>query len=208
MDYLISQGGQGALQPAGRAVLGSARQPLRVVAHLRLQRVDVSDDLFGSNHVLGHVDQGRGAAERPGAASRLTPAEGHASTQTQTCTLTIRPSRTDRAAVHRPTPKPTLEDRGPTLGAAVLHLLLLGLLKLLQEFPQAAALEAQAVSCRRAHRDHVIGVFCTRQSLVDTPGCCTCTDAGSDLTEAQFILDSHPLHVQVSGQELQLPVPF
>lgn len=51
----------------------------------------------------------------------------------------------------------------------MLHLLLLGLLKLLQEFPQAAVPEAQTVSCRRSHRDHVIGVFCTHRSWLTHP---------------------------------------
>lgn len=75
VQYLISQDGQSALQPTGGAVFGSTGQPLRVVAHLRLQRVDVSDDLFGSTDVVGHVVDGLRAAESAGAERRAAASQ-------------------------------------------------------------------------------------------------------------------------------------
>lgn len=81
VEYLISQDGESAFQPAGGAVFGSTGQPLRVVAHLRLQRIDVSNDLFGSTNVVGHVDDGLTAAESAAAerersrVSNLHPSE-------------------------------------------------------------------------------------------------------------------------------------
>lgn len=44
--------------------------------------------------------------------------------------------------------------------------LFLGLLKLLQELPQSAVLEALTVSCRCSDRDHVIRVFYRRENVV------------------------------------------
>lgn len=63
VKYLISQNSECPLQSAGRSVLGGSGKPLGVVADLSLQRVDVGDDLFGSDDVLGYVDDGLRAGE-------------------------------------------------------------------------------------------------------------------------------------------------
>lgn len=63
VKYLISQNSERPLQSAGRSVFCGSGQPLCVVADLRLQRVDVGDDLFGSDYVLGNVDDGLRAGE-------------------------------------------------------------------------------------------------------------------------------------------------
>lgn len=54
--YLISKTGQGPLQSAGGSILGSSGKPLGIVTDLRLQRVDVANDFFGLDDVLGYVD--------------------------------------------------------------------------------------------------------------------------------------------------------
>lgn len=63
IKYLIRQNGERPLQPTGRPILGGPGKPLGVVANLRLQRVDVGDDLFGSHDVLRDVDDGLGAGQ-------------------------------------------------------------------------------------------------------------------------------------------------
>lgn len=63
VKYLISQNSECPLQPTGRSILGGSGKPLSVVADLSLQRVDVGDDLFGSDDVLGYVDNGLRAGE-------------------------------------------------------------------------------------------------------------------------------------------------
>ena len=75
MRYLISQDSERPLQAAGRAILGGSGKPLGVVADLSLQRVDVSDDLFGSDDVLRDVDDGLRAGEGAAAESRDTTFE-------------------------------------------------------------------------------------------------------------------------------------
>lgn len=68
--YLISQNGERPLQSAGRSVLGGSGKPLGVIADLSLQRVDVGDDLFGSDDVLGYVDDGLWAGQSAAAKGR------------------------------------------------------------------------------------------------------------------------------------------
>lgn len=63
VKYLISQNSERPLQTAGRSILGSSGKPLGVVADLSLQRVDVGDDLFGSDDVLRYVDDGLRAGQ-------------------------------------------------------------------------------------------------------------------------------------------------
>lgn len=58
IPHLICQNSERPLQPVGRSLLGGSGEPLGVVADLRLQRVDVGDDLFGSHDVLRDVDDG------------------------------------------------------------------------------------------------------------------------------------------------------
>lgn len=63
LTYLISQNSKCPLQSTGRSILGSSGKPLCVVADLSLQRVDVGDNLFGADDVLGYVDDGLRARE-------------------------------------------------------------------------------------------------------------------------------------------------
>lgn len=70
VKYLISQDSESPLQPAGRSIFGGSGKPLGIVADLSLQRVDVGDDLFGSDDVLGYVDDGLGAGEGAAAGSK------------------------------------------------------------------------------------------------------------------------------------------
>lgn len=62
-SHLIGQDGERSLQPTGGSVLGSSGKTLGVVADLSLECVDVGDDLFGTNDVLGYVDDGLWAGE-------------------------------------------------------------------------------------------------------------------------------------------------
>lgn len=72
VKYLISQNSECPLQSAGRSVLGGSGKPLGIVADLSLQRVDVGDDLFGSDDVLGYVDDGLRAGEGAAAENKHT----------------------------------------------------------------------------------------------------------------------------------------
>lgn len=69
-SHLIGQDGERPLQPTGGSVLGRSGKTLGVVADLSLERVDVGDDLFGANNVLGYVDDGLWAGEGAAAESR------------------------------------------------------------------------------------------------------------------------------------------
>lgn len=60
---LVGQNGESPLQAAGGSVFGGSGEPLGVVADLSLERVDVGNDLFGSDYVLGYVDDGLGTGE-------------------------------------------------------------------------------------------------------------------------------------------------
>lgn len=58
LRHLIGQNGESPLQAAGGSVFGGSGKPLGVVADLSLESVDVGNDLFGSDYVLGYVDDG------------------------------------------------------------------------------------------------------------------------------------------------------
>lgn len=70
VKYLISQNSERPLQSTGRSILGCSGKPLCVVADLSLQRVDVGDNLFGSDNVLGYVDDGLRTGEGTAAESK------------------------------------------------------------------------------------------------------------------------------------------
>lgn len=72
VKYLISQDGERPLQSAGWSILGGSGKPLSVVADLSLERVDVGDDLFGSDDVLRYVDDGLRAGQGAATESKET----------------------------------------------------------------------------------------------------------------------------------------
>lgn len=77
MKYLISQDSKRPLQSAGGAILRSSGKTLSIVSDLRLQRVDVGNDLFGSDNIAGNVDDGLRAGERTAAESRASGTMWH-----------------------------------------------------------------------------------------------------------------------------------
>lgn len=70
--HLICQDGKSSLHAISGTVLRGTRQPFRIVADLSLERVDVGDDLFGTDNILRDVDDGLGAGQSTAAEQERT----------------------------------------------------------------------------------------------------------------------------------------
>lgn len=92
------------------------------------------------------------------------------------------------------------------------NLLCLGLLKLMDELPEAATFKSLAMSSRSANRYDIIGVLCheTDDRLQRERTAHKRINAFKNrcFTEAQLVLHPHPLHMEVGWHEFQLPVCF